>query len=541
MDSLFFLSNVTIEAPFLVNIVKKSCTPHFAVGFNTWRQTIINPDTFNDISGIFLILDGRAWLEEIGVSTRDALFNYLVADINIIKQFLTNQNQPPLFVAIPDVPLYKSNAVIDHSLEAYAAWKWREELEKLNIPLLDLPALAGKTGWNVFYSSSGWYAGKCPWSMSAQKQIGHEIIRIWSIWKKGRKKLLILDLDNTLWGGVIGEDGLNGITLGNEGNGLAFNDFQKQIKSLKETGTLLAIVSKNNMEDAIAPFNSHSYMALKEEDFVAIKANWKSKADNIIEIANELNLGLDSFVFIDDNPVERGMVKTLLPEVTVPDFPEHPALLPGFANEIARNYFTPFQITAEDLEKTHTYQAEGKRKAAAKNFGNVEDYLKSMEMVLNIDFVNPDNIPRIAQLTQKTNQFNLTTRRYTETDIAQFLNSHDTFLVKASLQDKYGDFGIIGLGIIKLENQKAIIDTFLMSCRAMGRGVETEILHAIENFLLKQHISLIEGEYLPTRKNSIVADFYKDHGYTINNSSLFHKILDNKNEFSHIIKVNYSL
>lgn len=259
-------------------------------------------------------------------------------------------------------------------------------------------------------------------------------------------------------------------------------------------------------------------MLLREDDFVAIKANWEPKPLNIEHLARELNLGLDSFVFIDDNPVEREAVKIALPQVNVPDFPKDTTELENFATEIAEKYFPTLRLTDEDTKKTEQYRTEQKRTELRNSSITLEDYLKSLEMKLTAHEVTENDIARAAQMTQKTNQFNLTTRRYTESEIRSFKESDNHKIWIAELNDKFGSYGKVILGIAELSGETARIDTFLMSCRVMGRNVERDFLAYIETELKKAGIKKLNAEYIETAKNSVVKDFWKNMGYKQKNS-----------------------
>jgi len=353
--------------------------------------------------------------------------------------------------------------------------------------------------------------------MSGEKAIAEEIGRAWNAIKGNRKKCLVLDLDNTLWGGVIGEDGLQGIELSTTKEGSRFRDFQKRIKDLKDQGVLLTIASKNNEEDAMEAIRDHPDMVLREDDFVIIKANWEPKPVNIQKIANELNIGLDSLVFIDDNPIERESVKNALPEVNVPDFPKDTSMLESFVIEISKRYFPVLKLTEEDLSKTDQYKVEQKRNEIKQKSISIEEYLLSLEMKKTFRQIDESDVTRAAQLTQKTNQFNLTTRRYTESDIWNMMKSEDHQVWIGDLEDKFGSYGKVILAIVKLEENTAIIDTFLMSCRVMGRNIEKEFLNEIEKEMVSKGKNRIISEYIPTTKNSVVKDFWTENGYTESN------------------------
>lgn len=328
------------------------------------------------------------------------------------------------------------------------------------------------------------------------------------------KKCLVLDLDNTLWGGVIGDDGVSGIEIG-EGSPTAeaYKRFQLYIKSLKDRGVILAVCSKNEEKNAKEPFLKRTEMPLKIEDFSAFFANWDPKSDNIQRIAQTLNLGLDSFVFVDDNPAEREIVKRNLPEVTVVEMPDDPSL---FERTLAgTHYFETVGVTHEDLERTTQYRANALRQEALVTSGeNYEDYLKSLAMSAVIAPFNTDNLPRITQLINKTNQFNLTTRRYSESEIGK-VASESCYLTRyVKLKDRFGDNGLISVLIGKFEPDASFsIETWLMSCRVLKRQVENVLFKNLLEYLVECDVKKITGVYIPTEKNALVATLFSDLGF----------------------------
>lgn len=327
------------------------------------------------------------------------------------------------------------------------------------------------------------------------------------------KKCLVLDLDNTLWGGIAGEDGISGIKLDITDSGRSFYDFQKEILNLYYKGVILAINSKNNIEDVTKIFEEHPHMVLKKKYFSAMKINWQDKAKNMTEIAEELNIGTDSIVFFDDSIVERELVKSLLPEITVVDVPADTS---KYA-ETLRNMieFEQMRLTDEDLNRNAMYESNKKRDESQKKFNNVDDYLKSLQTKVILDCSNDFNIPRIAQLTQKTNQFNMTTKRYTLQDITSMHQAADSIVVSCQVTDIYGDNGITGVCIIKLEGDSAFIDTFLLSCRVLGRNVEYALLNEIVSMLRVKGVKNVYAQYKKTEKNKANADFYSKAGFSV--------------------------
>jgi FkbH-like protein len=326
-----------------------------------------------------------------------------------------------------------------------------------------------------------------------------------------RKKCLVLDLDNTLWGGVLGEDGIDGILIGNNYPGNAFLFFQEALLELKKSGVILTVCSKNNEEDVFELWEKHSDIILKKNDFIIHKINWKNKAENILEISNELNIGLDSMVFIDDNPTEREFVKKSLPELNVPIFPEEPYLLPVFFKYILNNFFSVHNLTSEDLNKSKQYLDNNKRQNFYETFNNIDKFISELNINLIIEKLNDSNVSRFSQMTQKTNQFNLTTKRYSEVDINSFRNNSEIFGLR--VKDKFGDSGITGLVILKLNNDEAYIDSFLLSCRILGKRIEFEFMNYILLKLIKMGVKKVTAEYIPTKKNIQTIDFFEKFNF----------------------------
>ncbi len=328
------------------------------------------------------------------------------------------------------------------------------------------------------------------------------------------KKCLITDLDNTVWGGIIGDDGMENIQIGDLGIGKAFTDLQLWMKELRKRGVLLAVCSKNTEEIAREPFEKHPDMTLRLDDFSIFVANWNNKADNIRYIQGILNIGFDSMVFIDDNPVEREMVRTHVNDITVPELPDDPAEYLPYLQSL--NLFETSSYSEEDETRTAQYQQEARRKVAQEVFTNEDDFLASLEMTSTVGPFTTFNTPRVSQLTQRSNQFNLRTVRYTEEDIARIASSNDYTGLSFTLHDKFGDYGLIAVIIMKKERDSLFIDTWIMSCRVLKRGMEHFCLNTIVSVARKMGIGTIVGEYLPTPKNGIVKDHYRDLGFAEN-------------------------
>lgn len=357
-----------------------------------------------------------------------------------------------------------------------------------------------------------------------------------------RKKCIVLDLDNTLWGGVLGEDGISGIKIGGDYPGNAFLYFQQGLIDLAKTGVILTVCSKNNEADVLEAWEKNPFIKLSKKHLAAWRINWENKADNIRALADELNIGLDSMVFIDDNPTERELVRQQLPVISVPEFPQKPYLLPAFLSDLVKKYFLIEKLTDEDLTKTAQYKANAERAAASRQFTDLSDFIRSLDIKISFGDADEFTIPRIAQMTQKTNQFNLTTHRYTEADIQQFVKRGDLVLW-ASVADKFGDNGITGAAVISVEGINAHIDTFLLSCRILGKGIENAIFNSILNKLYIQGVKKVSAEYIPTAKNPQVAKFYDNQGFSlIDETEDGHKTyiyeLNGIKEISDLYKIN---
>ncbi|WP_295797690.1 HAD family hydrolase [Mucilaginibacter sp.] len=327
------------------------------------------------------------------------------------------------------------------------------------------------------------------------------------------KKCLVFDLDNTIWGGVIGDDGIENIQLGGLGIGKAFTELQHWLKKLKNRGIILAACSKNTEAIAMEAFDQHPDMVLKVEDVAVFAINWDNKVDNLLHIQSILNIGFDSMVFLDDNPFERDMVRQNIPEITVPELPSDPADYLEYLYSL--NLFETASLSNEDAGRTKLYQTESKRTAEKQSFVNEDDFLKSLNMVSVVEPFTNFNIPRVAQLTQRSNQFNLRTVRYTEAELKKLAKSEQVFSFSFGLEDKFGDNALIAVAILKKENDDTLfIDTWLMSCRVLKRGMENFVLNELIDAAAKIGIKYLKGEYLPTVKNGIVKEHYANLGFT---------------------------
>lgn len=342
--------------------------------------------------------------------------------------------------------------------------------------------------------------------------LSHQVTGIIDTRRGKMIKCVILDLDNTLWGGIIGDDGMEGVQIGSLGIGKAFTRFQKWLKELGRRGIILAVCSKNNESIAREPFLKHPEMILKLDDISVFVANWESKSDNISRIREILNIGLDSMVFLDDNPAEREIVRRHLPDVTVPELPEDPALYLPYLTSL--NLFETATYSRGDSERTRQYQEESKRQLLAQSVTNMDEFLNSLDMKGKIERFAEVDIERISQLSLRSNQFNLRTIRYNTSEIRQLMEDPAVETFSVELSDKFGQYGLISIVIIRLkEDGPAEIDTWIMSCRVLKRTVENFLMNQIAERLKERGVKEIIGEYRPTEKNGLVRDLLPSLGF----------------------------
>jgi FkbH-like protein len=380
------------------------------------------------------------------------------------------------------------------------------------VKLCDAEFLANRTGGLAAENARGWFESKQLWSAPMLVTICREAAFLVSNLRKAPKKVLVLDLDNTLWGGVVAEDGVEGLEIGDTSpRGEAFKAFQRCVAALKERGVLLAVCSKNDHERAIEPFEKHPEMVLRLEDFAAFKANWQPKPDNLSQIALELNLGLDSLVFVDDNPAEIEIVRQFAPAVSAILLGPDPSDYVGQLQDC--RLFEIESITAEDAQRALQYRTQAERKALEASSVDMDTYLESLEMKATIREFTPEDTPRLAQLINKSNQFNLTTKRRTEAEVAEVASDPNYICFSMRLRDRFGDNGLISVVIGKVSGQTLEIDTWLMSCRVLKRQVEETMLNELLVIAKARGCTRVVGIYLPTSKNGMVREFYSQMGF----------------------------
>ena len=391
----------------------------------------------------------------------------------------------------------------------------RTMAEEDGVDILANDDRAARDGMGAWHDAGLWHRSKQEVAPTAGPLYG-DLVGRWLAAKQGRSfKCLVLDLDNTVWGGVIGDDGMEGIAIG-QGSALgeAYTAFQEYCRELTRRGIILAVCSKNDEANAVEPFEKHPDMVLRRGDIASFVANWSDKAGNIRAIAEELNIGLDSLVFIDDNPFERNLVRQELPMVAVPEVSDDPVLYPVALSDAG--YFEGLSVTGEDRERTGQYQGNKARDALKDSATDLPAYLRGLEMELVVKPFDRIGLQRIVQLINKSNQFNLTTRRYTDEDILAVMADPDAFGLQLRLLDRFGDNGVIAIIIGRLlESRDLLIDTWLMSCRVLGRQVEPTTLNLIAEQAQKLGAKRLAGEYIPTKKNGMVKDHYARLGFTV--------------------------
>lgn len=471
---------------------------------------------YDDISRIPADADGYVWFYQVPIKfEQEVLLEEIQRYAQSFEYVLSQIDPARTIVALTmellyAVPLTDGDHRLRMAIENYNKTLFELAEENLNLKVIDLSEFTRRypaselIDWKFYFISQMGLSARLAKDFKAWYAQKLESIAL------KRKKCLVLDLDNTLWGGVLGEEGIDGIQIGGDYPGKAFLYFQEALLQLSQQGVILTICSKNNEQDVQDAWEKNPYLVLKKEHFATYRINWTDKATNIREMAQELNLGLDSFVFVDDNPTERELIRQQLPMVEVPEFPAQPYELPVFFQKLVADCFQVYSITDEDQKKTLQYKANASRAQEQRNFVDFTDFLRSLNIQLTLYQANDFNIQRIAQMTQKTNQFNLTTRRYTDADIRRFVREGWKIWC-LSVADKFGDNGITGCIMV----HDAEIDSLLLSCRILGKGIENAFLKTVLSLLRSEGVGVVKAAYLPTIKNRQVADFYDKNGFAV--------------------------
>ena len=522
---------------------KIQCTTYVS-GYNQYSQEIYDEKSqlykFSpDVT--FLITDsrdvlGKLLLNPYSVSAGERQdFSRKKSDeiINLAQTF-ANKSKSKLIMSNFNIPSYSPGG-INETREEYGLHDMIRDLNRIiktamrdkhEISIYDLNSFITKFGENNVFDYKQYFYGDVRISLDYIPYLAEELMGYIKAILGLNKKCVVLDLDNTLWGGIVGEDGFEGIKLGDDPVGRSYTEFQHNLLALNQRGILLAINSKNNFEDAMQIIKEHPNMVLKEDNFVCIRINWNDKVLNMKEISDELNIGLDSMVFFDDDPVNREYVKSNLPEIQTVDISD-----PSNYSKIIKsmNDFQVLKITDEDTTRNKMYLEQRKRTELKTDVGDLQDFLKQLSISVKIKNADDFTIPRISQLTLRTNQFNLTTRRYQEEDIRKFSQDKDKIVECAQVQDKFGDNGITGVYVINKDSkQEWTIDTFLLSCRVIGRGVEDGMLYQIIDKARKEGVSKVRGEYIKTKKNKPAENFFPAFGFKKEGNFW---VFDTKNHF----------
>jgi FkbH-like protein len=524
--------NANVEIGDYDNIVQDS------VKFSSSKVVIVFWEVCNIIDGLHYKIN----------SYNDDEFNQLLErtklEIGLVMRNLQN-SQIVLFNKFTS-SCFSNQNIIENKLELLtsALNQFLIDNPVKNVKLIDIEKTLLNIGLENSIDYRFYYSSKALYTVNFFKKYATSILPFILSANGKSKKALIFDCDNTLWKGILGEDGIDNIRMSSDSKeGQIFNEIQNIALELNKKGILLGICSKNNFQDVQAVIETHPDMLLKDESITIKKINWVDKASNIREIASELNIGLDSIVFVDDSSFEINLIKDTLPDVTVLQVPEKLYEYPNMLRS-NMNLFYNLSQTNEDLNKINMYKEQSKRKDFEKSFHNIEDFLISLELNLTIQKNNSEIIPRISQLSQKTNQFNLTTKRYTESDIHFFLNDSNTIIYTFSVCDKFGANGITGLCIVNIDkpNNSANIDSFLMSCRIIGRNIELAFMDFLIEDLKNINIKRIYSTYIKTLKNSQVENFYDSLKFNIlniedKNTNYFLEIDDYKSNRLEYIKI----
>ena len=533
-----FLSSFTING--LSETVKVKCDDRqincivYTGEYNQFNQEILNlKSKLYDFSPslTFLILDLRSFLGDIFFFpysyTEKEKKEFIDSKLNEIFEVITffvNNSNSKLVISNFNSPSYSPYGIASSKtnfglkdMVLYINKKLKEFIVNQNsIFIFDFDGFVSKFGEKNVFNYQNYFFADVKIDLDYIPYFANELTPFIIAQLGISKKCIVLDLDNTLWGGIVGEDGFDGIKLGPQLPGNTFLEFQKYLKALKNRGIILAINSKNNFNDAIQVIKEHPHMILREKDFASIRINWNDKVSNMSEIAQELNIGTDSIVFFDDDPLNREFMRSALPDVYTVELPKDSSEYVNVLQELVE--FSVFEVTDEDTKRAQMYVQQRKRKELEISTPNLEDLLRNLSLELTIKKSNSFTIPRISQLILKTNQFNLTTKRYTSEEIINFTNDDNMIVGCAQVKDKFGDNGITGVFIIKkLNPHEWLLDTFLLSCRVMGREIEKGILNYIINEAKKNCVKTIKSQYIPTEKNIPIQNFLPECGFKKNN------------------------
>lgn len=474
----------------------------------------LGPEPLETIVMLWRLEDMAAGFEVANIAqATDALLDAFVQ--------LRERYTGSIVLALPPRPRPITEGLVEFARSSSLEMLWFESLTKVstlarsveNTYTIDLESVIAEVGESQSLDHRTDLLYRQPYTETFFLRLAERVLRIHRAKRAASKKCIVVDCDNTLWGGIVGEDGIGGIHLSDDYPGRPFAQFQRQLKVLRDSGIFLALCSKNNPDDVAEVFDNHPGMAISASDVSVFKVNWQPKSKNLQEIAAELNIGTDSLVFVDDNPFEIEEVRTHVSGVTCILAPEDPGELPRTIQAIAY-HFDRLEITSDDRKRVDMTRQETERRELSQTLTE-EDFLASLGLEIDIYEPSPADQARVSQLINKTNQFNATTRRYSFEEVAALSRGGDTEVFCASVRDRFGDYGLVGIGILRFADAKCVIDSMLMSCRVLGRGVETAMIaHAIQRAASRQFATVV-GEYIPTRKNTMVADLFDRHGFKL--------------------------
>jgi len=525
-----FLSSFTIETllPYVdLEIRKLGLLPEVYVApFNSWAQEIVDEDSklrrFNpEIAFLSVAIDdlvpelaGNPSISLLDKKGRDVVDHV----VGVVERFMAWSSSTLIVHNFHSS--YRSPMGVLESRTGQTRFGWLNELnmyftERLHtlgrVFVVDMnELLMYRPGGNLDNPKMRYLA-----RMRLGEQTLHEVAYAYARYvaplKGLRRKCIVLDLDNTLWGGIVGEAGPHGVNLGDTSPGIEYQDFQRYLLSLTERGFLLAINSKNNPEDAFTVIRSHESMVLREDSFSTVRINWRPKTENMASIAEELNIGLDSMIFLDDNPNERELMRQVFPEVLTPDLPQDPSLYRSTIERLPQ--LQSLVVTEEDQIRVKQYRTKRQREEVRAKTQSLDEYLQALEIFVQLSRANDETLPRLHQLFERTNQFNLTTRRYTHSQLAAFAHDGGWRLYALRAQDRFGDHGLVAAALVHTEPGCWTLDSFVMSCRVIGYGVETALLAVVTEGARDAGVTTVIGEYVPTAKNAPARDFYSRHGF----------------------------
>jgi FkbH-like protein len=475
-----------------------------------------------DADAILLALDFRAYFSDYPFLDADAeeAVESAIAQLRAIIEAFQSDGRAALLVETICAPPERLFGSLDRQQPGTPAWLAARFNQRLvegvvgpGVSLVDVETLAARVGLDHWYDRVQYMTARLPFSAEFVGSYAEHVVRVIGAIRGRSRKVLVLDLDNTLWGGIIGDDGVEGIQLG-QGDpvGEAFLDVQRAARALKDRGVLLAVCSKNDEAIAVNAIRTHPEMVLREDDFSAFQINWADKATNLQILAERLSLGLDSLVFLDDNPFERDQVRRALPQVLVPELPSDPAAYARIL--MTGGFFEAIAFSAEDRARTEQYAANRRRETLASQSRDLGEFLRSLRMEAVFTTTGELGWTRFAQLINKSNQFNLTTRRYTEAEIMTMVADPGILTMQVRLRDQFGDSGMISAVICKPSGPDWVIDTWVMSCRVLGRELERAVLNRLVEEARENGVRRLIGVYRPTERNAMVADHYSKLGFT---------------------------